>query len=250
MLYNYNSCNIGPLTIVNLKFKNMPKKLKLIMIFLIFINLQSCAYLKKDNQKETQNKSEVEKLKERKRPNPDLRERSEKYEGTLFNSNRLKKNNTNFEFSTSNPLWRATLSSFDGIPLQTVSYSGGVIVTDWWSKEGGSESIKIQVNFQSNEKPNLKFLKLSELDNLIKNYNQFLYIKFRKTEFLNVIYNSLPWEDLVIGFQCRILRKPNIYNSEFWYHFTNIYVNEMNKYSSIKCDSCKIISHNLNNLSS
>lgn len=151
MLYNYNSCNIGPLTIVNLKFKNMPKKLKLIMIFLIFINLQSCAYLKKDNQKETQNKSEVEKLKERKRPNPDLRERSEKYEGTLFNSNRLKKNNTNFEFSTSNPLWRATLSSFDGIPLQTVSYSGGVIVTDWWSKEGGSESIKIQVNFQSNE---------------------------------------------------------------------------------------------------
>ena len=106
------------------------------------------------------------------------------------------------------------------------------------------------VNFQSNEKPNLKFLKLSELDNLIKNYNQFLYIKFRKTEFLNVIYNSLPWEDLVIGFQCRILRKPNIYNSEFWYHFTNIYVNEMNKYSSIKCDSCKIISHNLNNLSS
>jgi len=35
--------------------------------------------------------------------------------------------------------------------LQTVSYSGGVIVTDWWTKKGSKESIKIQVNFTSNE---------------------------------------------------------------------------------------------------
>ena len=40
---------------------------------------------------------------------------------------------TNYEFSTSNPLWRATLDVLDFLPLSTVDYSGGVIITDWYS---------------------------------------------------------------------------------------------------------------------
>ena len=128
-----------------------PKKLKFLLLVTILINLQACAYFKKDSDPGAEKDNEVKKLIKKKRPNPDLKQRAEKNEGTLFNTNRLKNNNTNFEFSTSNPLWRATLNSFEGIPLQTVSYSGGVIVTDWWSKKGSSESIKIQVSFQSNE---------------------------------------------------------------------------------------------------
>ena len=51
-----------------------------------------------------------------------------------------------------------------------------------------------------------------------------LQIKVRRNELLDVITNHKPWEDLSIGFQCRIQRSPNVYNSKFWFHFTNIYV--------------------------
>ena len=40
---------------------------------------------------------------------------------------------TNFEFSTSNPMWRASLEILDFLPLSTVDYSGGMIITDWYS---------------------------------------------------------------------------------------------------------------------
>jgi hypothetical protein len=60
-----------------------------------------------------------------------------------------KKQNT-FDFSTSNVMWRAAISSFDSIPLNTVDYSGGIIITDWYSN-GSNESIKININFVSDE---------------------------------------------------------------------------------------------------
>jgi len=58
---------------------------------------------------------------------------------------------TNYEFSTSNPLWRATLETLDFLPLSTVDYSGGVVITDWYSEKSGNESIKITIRFLSNE---------------------------------------------------------------------------------------------------
>jgi len=59
---------------------------------------------------------------------------------------------TNYQFSTSNPLWRASLSTIDFMPLSTVDYSGGIIITDWYSdSQNFSESIKITVRFLSNE---------------------------------------------------------------------------------------------------
>ena len=56
-----------------------------------------------------------------------------------------------FEFSTSNPMWRASLEILDFLPLATVDYSGGVIITDWYSTDSKNESIKITVRFLSNE---------------------------------------------------------------------------------------------------
>ena len=35
-----------------------------------------------------------------------------------------------FEFSSSNPMWRASLEILDFIPMTTVDYSGGMIITD------------------------------------------------------------------------------------------------------------------------
>jgi hypothetical protein len=59
---------------------------------------------------------------------------------------------TTYEFSSSNPLWRASLETIDFMPLTTVDYSGGIIITDWYSDTTNqNESIKITVRFLSNE---------------------------------------------------------------------------------------------------
>ena len=59
---------------------------------------------------------------------------------------------TTYEFSTSNPLWRASLDTLDFIPMATVDYSGGTIVSDWYTDGSQrNEAIKITVRFLSNE---------------------------------------------------------------------------------------------------
>ena len=62
-----------------------------------------------------------------------------------------RRGSTNYEFSSSNPMWRASLETLDFLPLITVDYSGGVIITDWYSDNSSSDSIKITVRFLSNE---------------------------------------------------------------------------------------------------
>ena len=53
-----------------------------------------------------------------------------------------------FDFASSNELWRASLDTIDFMPLSSVNYSGGIIVTDWYSDESSSnESIKISIRF-------------------------------------------------------------------------------------------------------
>ena len=72
-------------------------------------------------------------------------------QGGLFGDIGKSKSGTNFEFSTSNVLWRATLKSLDFLPLVNSDYSGGVIVYDWYSGKTDAQSIKITVRFLSNE---------------------------------------------------------------------------------------------------
>jgi hypothetical protein len=60
--------------------------------------------------------------------------------------------NTTYSFASSNPLWRATLDTLDFMPLVSANYSGGIVVTDWYSNNDAmNESIKISVKFLSNE---------------------------------------------------------------------------------------------------
>jgi hypothetical protein len=56
-----------------------------------------------------------------------------------------------FEFASSNPLWRASLDTIDFMPLTSVNYSGGIIITDWYSTDNNNESIKISIRFLTNE---------------------------------------------------------------------------------------------------
>jgi|TARA_B110000211_G_scaffold6507_1_gene7247 hypothetical protein len=57
-----------------------------------------------------------------------------------------------FEFASSNELWRASLDTIDFMPLASVNYSGGIIITDWYSTDQTSnDSIKISIRFLTNE---------------------------------------------------------------------------------------------------
>ena len=58
----------------------------------------------------------------------------------------------NFDFASSNSLWRASLDTIDFMPLASANYSGGIIITDWYSSETNSqEAIKISIRFLTNE---------------------------------------------------------------------------------------------------
>ena len=74
-------------------------------------------------------------------------------EGKGFQLKNINKtSSTNYEFASSNPLWRASLDIIDFMPLTTANYSGGIIVTDWYSEEESTdEAIKISIRFLTNE---------------------------------------------------------------------------------------------------
>ena len=86
-------------------------------------------------------------------PNPELRVKKNLEEGRGF---RLMtgfggKKGGEFEFANSNPLWRASLDIIDFMPLLSVDYGGGIIITDWYGEENEKNSIKISIQFLSNE---------------------------------------------------------------------------------------------------
>ena len=86
-------------------------------------------------------------------PNVDERVKKSLQEGRGFRiGSGIGKGGTTFEFASSNELWRASLEVLDFLPLSNVDYSGGIIITEWYS-EGTSndEAIKITVRFLSND---------------------------------------------------------------------------------------------------
>ena len=77
-----------------------------------------------------------------------------------------------FEFASSNALWRASLDVIDFMPLISVNYSGGIIITDWYSENNNqNESIKISIRFMTNEirsdALNIKIFNRKCLDSLL-----------------------------------------------------------------------------------
>ena len=85
-------------------------------------------------------------------PDPEKRIEKNMNEGKGFRLMGSNNQNTNYSFASSNPLWRATLDTLDFMPLVSANYSGGIVVTDWYSNNDAiNESIKISVKFLSNE---------------------------------------------------------------------------------------------------
>ena len=85
-------------------------------------------------------------------PDPKLRVKKNMEEGRGFRLMDKVNKNTSYDFANSNPLWRATLDTLDFMPLVSANYSGGVVITDWYSENNTpNESIKISVRFLTNE---------------------------------------------------------------------------------------------------
>ena len=88
-------------------------------------------------------------------PEPEKRIKKNLEEGKGFRLMDMTKNsggNGNFSFASSNELWRATLDVLDFMPLASANYSGGILVTDWYTDNNqNNEAIKITVRFLTNE---------------------------------------------------------------------------------------------------
>ena len=118
--------------------------IKILLLLQIIITLNSCGPLayKKVVSRQISN-------------DPDERVRKNIEEGKsfkLFDTSKRLGGATNYEFASSNELWRATLDTIDFMPLTTANYSGGIIVTDWYSNNQNlNENIKVTVRFLTNE---------------------------------------------------------------------------------------------------
>ena len=118
--------------------------IKILLLLQLIISLNSCgplAYKKVDSKKIS--------------TDPDERIKRNIEEGKtfkLFDTKNGFGRTTTYEFASSNELWRATLDIIDFMPLTTANYSGGIIVTDWYSdNQNLNENIKITVRFLTNE---------------------------------------------------------------------------------------------------
>jgi len=87
-------------------------------------------------------------------PNPKERVAKNLEEGRGFRLSNATKNlgGTTYDFASSNELWRASLDTIDFMPLTSANYSGGIIITDWYSDNSNpNEAIKITIRFLTNE---------------------------------------------------------------------------------------------------
>ncbi len=126
---------------MNIISLNLKKILPNLLIPLIFIALSSCG-TGGDARKNP--------------PEPELRVKRNLEEGRGFTIDNVLKNRKkrggDFEFASSNELWRASLDTIDFMPLSSVNYSGGIIITDWYSDDSNiDESVKISIRFLTNE---------------------------------------------------------------------------------------------------
>jgi hypothetical protein len=84
--------------------------------------------------------------------NADDRVTKNMQEGKGFRLGKLgNKSGGDFQFATSNPMWRAAIDKLDFAPLGTVDYAGGIIITDWFGDENSNDEIKLTIKFLTNE---------------------------------------------------------------------------------------------------
>ena len=118
------------------------KFLNAILALLIFFSVNSCGIYKRSDVKDNP-------------VNIDERVRKNIQEGRGVRFGKGATRGGDFDFASSNPLWRASIEIFDFVPLTNASYSGGILITDWFSAENknpeSTRDLKITVKFLTNE---------------------------------------------------------------------------------------------------
>ena len=85
-------------------------------------------------------------------PNERVKKNLEEGRGFRIDEAFSKRGSGDFDFATANELWRASLDTIDFMPIATANYSGGILITDWYSNnQNSNESIKISIRFLTNE---------------------------------------------------------------------------------------------------
>ena len=113
--------------------------IKLTLLFIIITNLNSCGIYRPVSAKDFP-------------PEPEKRIQKNLQEGKGFQVFGGNKKGGDFDFATSNEMWRASLDILDFMPLTSADYGGGLIITDWYSDQSNSsDSVKISIRFLSNE---------------------------------------------------------------------------------------------------
>ena len=122
---------------------NLPNVLKkIIPAFLILLILASCGGFKLPKPGDA--RTIPVSGKERARKNLE--------EGRGISLKNLGNRKTTYEFSTSNSMWQATFDVIDFMPMVTVDYAGGMIITDWYTDANTTnDSLKFTIRFLSNE---------------------------------------------------------------------------------------------------
>ena len=132
-------------------------------------------------------------------PKKRVKKNMEEGRGFKFSTKNLKKSGT-FEFASSNELWRASLDTIDFMPLASVNYGGGIIITDWYSaSENSNETIKVSIRFLTNE------IRSDSLD--IKVFN-------KKCKTQNNCVVSENGGNLIYELKTKILKTAAIYKKE------------------------------------
>jgi len=94
-----------------------------------------------------------------------------------------------FDFASSNELWRASIEVLDFVPFTNASYSGGILITEWFDGNSSNENfrnLKITVRFLSNEIRS-DALKISVHEKLCENNSQNCSVKKIESELINEI---------------------------------------------------------------
>ena len=134
-------------------------------------------------------------------PDPRLRVKKNIEEGRGFRLFEGKGGGTSYEFASSNPLWQATLDTLDFMPLVSANYSGGIVITDWYSENNTpNESVKISVRFLTNE------IRSDALD-----INVFLKKCSQNLTNCSISKNN---NDLIADLNLNILKKATIYQKK------------------------------------
>ena len=85
--------------------------------------------------------------------NDRVKKNIEEGRGIRFSTNKNK--GGTFDFASSNELWRASIDVLDFVPFTNASYSGGILITDWFDGNSKSQNekrdLKITVRFLTNE---------------------------------------------------------------------------------------------------